>query len=263
VGLCRTAGFARAELIEVHEYGAAVGCYRHWDEEQALRPFFRAGQQQERPGSPSDSPKLFTAIHAESFGINFRSNEDDYVQCEAADSEPWTIDNVQPEAGGFAAAAVSVLRTPEGHWRCNFKLPPGLAAGWHEVRVRRAGSGWSNPTRIAVDLPERADSLETVAVCDAFDWMQGSFSLRHRYFSMWLRGLPENADRANVKVELSGAGPCPAYRQTVDFVGDADINGLRQINVRADANLTPGPYRVQAEFGGARSAEVEIEATRP
>jgi len=25
LGMCRTAGFARAELIEVHDYGAAVG----------------------------------------------------------------------------------------------------------------------------------------------------------------------------------------------------------------------------------------------
>jgi tRNA (mo5U34)-methyltransferase len=262
VGMCRTAGFARAELIEVHEYGTAVGCYRHWSLGQTLRAVFRADQQQEdRPGGLSY--KLFTAIHAENFGINFRSSEDDYVQCEAADSEPWTIDNVQPEAGGFAAAPVSVLPTPEGHWRCNFKLPPGLAAGWHEVRVRRSGSEWSNPVRIAVDLPVRADSLETVAVCDAFDWTQRSFSLRHRYFSMWLRGLPENADRANVKVELSGAGLSTAQRQSVDFVGDADINGLRQVNVLADVRLTPGRYRVQAEFGGARSAEVEIEATRP
>jgi hypothetical protein len=240
-----------------------VGCYRHWDAGQTLRPFFWADRQQDRPGGLSYSPKLFTAIHAENFGINFRSDEDDYVQCEAADSESWTIDNVLPEAGGFAAAPVSVLPTPEGHWRCNFKLPPGLPAGWHEVRVRRTGSEWSNAVRIAVDLPERADSLETVAVCDAFDWTRDSFSLRHRFFSMWLRGLPENADRANVKVELSGAGPCPAYRQSVDFVGDADINGLRQINVLADARIAPGRYRVQAEFGGARSAEIEIEATLP
>jgi tRNA (mo5U34)-methyltransferase len=273
LGMCRTAGFARAELIEVHDYGAAVACYRHWNVGQASRPVFpdsvapgANSQQPDRPGGLSHlqpAPKLFTAIHAENFGINFRSTEDDYVQCEAADSEPWTIDNVQPEAGGFASAPVSVLRAPEGHWRCNFKLPPGLPAGWHQVRVRRAGSEWSNPARIAVDLPERTDSIETVAVCDAFDWKQGSFSLRHRFFSMWVRGLPENADRANVKVELGGEGSCPARRQSVDFVGDADMNGSRQVNVLADARLTPGRYRVQAEFGGVRSAEFQIEATLP
>jgi len=262
VGMCRTAGFARAELIEVHEYGTAVGCYRHWTAGETLRPF-RADQQEQEDRPGGLSYKLFTAIHAENFGINFRSSEDDYVQCEAADSEPWTIENVQTEAGGFAAAPVSVLRTPDGHWRCNFKLPPGLAAGWHEVRVRRSGSEWSNAARIAVDLPERADSLETVAVCDAFDWTQGSFSLRHRFFSMWLRGLPENADRANVKVELSGVAPGTALRQSVDFVGDADVNGLRQVNVLVDGRIAPGRYRVQAEFGGARSAEIEIEATLP
>jgi len=252
LGMCRTAGFARAELIEVHDYGAAVACYRHWHVRQASRPVSEL----------QPPPKLFTAIHGENFGINFRSSEDDYVQCEAADSEPWTIDNVQPEAGGFAAAPVTVQRTPEGHSICNFKLPPGLAPGWHEVRVRRAGSEWSNATRIAVDLPERADSIETVAICDAFDFAPSSFSLRHRFFSMWLRGLPENADRANVKVTLSGAGPCPARRESVDFVGP-DNDGVRQVNVLAGPRMAPGRYRVQAEFGGVRSAEFEIEATLP
>jgi tRNA (mo5U34)-methyltransferase len=242
LSMCRTGGFARAELIEVHDYGAAVACYRHWPVRQA--------------SSPAGPPKLYTAIHAENFGINFRSTEDDYVQCEAADCEPWTIENVQPEAGGFASAPVSLLKTPEGYWRCNFKLPPGLPAGWHEVRVRRAGSEWSNATRIAVDLPEIAESLEIAAACDAFDWTPNSFSLRHRFFSLWMRGLPENADRANVKVELEGRG------QSVDFVGPND-SGLRQVNVRADAHLAPGRYCVQAEFGGVRSAEFEMEATLP
>ncbi len=42
LSMCRTAGFARAELIEVHEYGAAVGCYRHWNVGQVSRPVLRA-----------------------------------------------------------------------------------------------------------------------------------------------------------------------------------------------------------------------------
>ncbi len=30
VEMCRTAGFARAELAAVHDYGAVVACHRRW-----------------------------------------------------------------------------------------------------------------------------------------------------------------------------------------------------------------------------------------
>jgi hypothetical protein len=209
------------------------------------------------------APTLHAAVHAENFGINFRSTEDEYVQCQAEADGLWNPDNVQAEVGGFGAAPVSVVKNAEGVWLCTLKLPPGLDAGWHSVRVRSEESEWSNATRIAVDIPERAAKIEITAACDGIDWTPGQFSLRHRRFSFWLRGLPENADRANVKVELSGAGPCPAHRRSVDFVGDADINGLRQLNVLANARLTPGSYRIQAEFGGVRSPEFQIEATLP
>lgn len=50
LGMLRTAGFARADLLEVHDYGAAIACYRHWDA---------------RPTSPpAVSPKLHAAVHA-------------------------------------------------------------------------------------------------------------------------------------------------------------------------------------------------------
>jgi tRNA (mo5U34)-methyltransferase len=259
LGMCRTAGFARAELIEVHDYGAAVGCYRHWVG-QASRPVFgtdfgAAGanlQQQDRPGGLSH---LHAAVHAENFGINFRSTEDEYVQCQAECAALWNPDNVQAEVGGFGAAPVSVVKSEDGLWLCTLKLPPGLDAGWHSVRVRTEGSEWSNAARIAVDIPERAAAIEITAACDGLDWTPDRFSLRHRRFSLWVRGLPENADRANVKVELE------SRRQSVQFAGPADAAGLRQVNVLADARLTPGRYVLQAEFGGVRSAEFQIEAT--
>jgi hypothetical protein len=156
---------------------------------------------------------------------------------------------------------VSIVKNAEGFWLCTLKLPPGLDAGWHSVRVRTEESEWSNAVRIAVDIPERATAIEIAAACDALDWTSARFSLRHRCLTLWVSGLPENADLANVKVELSGAGPCPAHRQSVTFVGPAGAEGLRQVNVLADARLTPGSYRLQAEFGGVRSAEFQIDAT--
>lgn len=241
VEMCRTAGFARAELASVHDYGAVVACYRRWPDDAGTSP----------------GPKLFAATHAENFGINFRSGNDDYMQIDASGNGDWTLSNVQAQVGGLGASPVSILRHPQGHWRVNFKLPPGLACGWHEVRVRTVDAEWSAPVRIAVDLPEIAESLEITSICDALDWRPGRFSLSHRFFSLWLCGLPENADRGNVRVELNGR------RQRVDFVGAEDPKGLRQVNVQAGDHTRPGKFQLSAEFGGVRSAQAEIEATLP
>jgi tRNA (mo5U34)-methyltransferase len=242
LGMCRTAGFARAELIEVHDYGAAVACYRRWEAREAALV--------------AAAPVLHAAVHAESFGMNFRSTEDEYVQLQFESAGPLTTEDVQPEVGGFGAAPASLVKSAEGLWLCTCKLPPGLDAGWHSVRVRIEDSEWSNAMRIAVDMPEHAAEIEITAACDGIDWTPGRFSLHHRRFSLWVSGLPENADLANVKVELDGR------RHSVAFVGTADGAGLRQVNVLADARIGAGLCRVHAEFGGARSAGFEIEATR-
>ena len=252
VSMCRTAGFARAELLGVHDYGAAVACYRKWVG-QASWPV-PLSQQPDRPGGLSH---LIAAVHAENFGINFRSTEDEYIQCQVEAPAVLTPDNIQAEVGPFGAAPVSVVKSAEGLWLCTLMLPPGLEAGWHGVRVRSEDSAWSNTLQIAVDIPQQATAIEIASACDGIDWTPRQFSLAHRHLSLWLRGLPENADRANVIV--SSAGPSPT-RHSVTFVGPLDAESLRQVNVHADARITPGRYRIQAEFGGAHSPEFEIEA---
>src|SRR4051794_14178111 len=61
--LCRTAGFARVEVNNVQDYGAAVTCRRKWDQ------------------VPPNGAKLLAAVHAENFGINFRADRGEYVSC--------------------------------------------------------------------------------------------------------------------------------------------------------------------------------------
>jgi tRNA (mo5U34)-methyltransferase len=210
--LCRTAGFARAELTNVHDYGAAVTCYRKWETIRSA-----AGS------------KLMAAVHAENFGINFRAGHDDYVACSAEGQPP-----PEPTVGGFGIRPVYYRRALDGYWQVNFKLPPGLRPGWQPVRL-----GDSNVIEIAVDVPLEVAALEIVSACDGVTWDRGRVDLARGHLSVWVKGLPRNADVHNVKASAGGA------RQRVTYVG-AD----GQVNIRV-AGLIAGPHDVEVSCGGA------------
>jgi uncharacterized protein (TIGR03437 family) len=65
--------------------------------------------------------------------------------------------------------------------------------------------------------------------------------------SVWVAGLPENADRANTVVRLGGR------RLAVDFVGDQDSSGLRQVNAAIPAEFKRGEHGLSVECGGPAS----------
>jgi uncharacterized protein (TIGR03437 family) len=67
-----------------------------------------------------------------------------------------------------------------------------------------------------------------------------------------VEGLPENADIANVKVEIG------QRRQFVNFVGGPDEKGVRQVNVRV-AGCGLGVQEVAVGFGEVRSPSVGVE----
>ena len=133
----------------------------------------------------------------------------------------------------------------------HFKLPPGLEPGWHEVRIRTAGSLPSNGVAIAVDLETSATRLEVKGVCDGTTWQSGQVSLAHGFLSVWAEGLPENADLHNVAVSVG------ERRQRVTFVGAPDAKGVRQVNARVEG-VGPGMHPVVVAFGKTRSAALPV-----
>ena len=120
LAFCRTAGFARVVTNAVHDYGAAVTCCRRWEAPPAHVP---AG------------PPLLGVAHDRNFGMDFHSQSDEYVVCVLQSSEPLARDVVKPEVGGLGAVPISVMRLDGDRWQANFKLPPGLPPGWHDVRL--------------------------------------------------------------------------------------------------------------------------------
>ncbi|HEY6346338.1 MAG TPA: methyltransferase domain-containing protein [Bryobacteraceae bacterium] len=240
LALCRTAGFARVELREVLEFSGCVACHRAW-----LPPRFDAA-----PG-----PVLLGAYHHRNFGINFESRFDEYLTCDFQSSvESLQRDDLRPEVDNFGVNPIKLEPNGPQRWYVQFKLPPGLDPGWHEVRIRIGESRPSNGKRIAVDLAPDVGPIAIAGLADAHTWKPNELDLNvGDAIAIWVEGLPENADINNVKVFL-GSTPL-----TVDYVSPAE-GSTRQVNARVTAPLWSGVVeaRVEALGGPAGRASIEI-----
>jgi len=245
--MCRVAGFARVELRNVLDFSACVACYRRWD----------------APTGTGEAPVLHSALRMITFGLNFRSDQDEYV-CTWLD---WpgelNKDNVQPEVSGFGARPVSVTRLREQFWQVNFKLPPLTRSGWHEVRVRVAGGVASEPQRIAVDIPLVVGDVRLGDVCDGTTWKSGELdTAQGAALSFWLEGLPENADLHNVSATLGGQRLRMLYLQPRPHTapeGLPEPAPARQANAGLSGPLPSGCRSFSVHVGGKLVGQSRVE----
>ncbi len=122
--MCRTAGFARVELRNVAEYGVSVACHRRW--EAPAESSLRFG-----------APRLTRVEHNTKGGTRFHSGYDEYVSIWfTCHEEDLALDNVKPQVGSYGVRPIFVAQVKDGSWQANFKLPPGLPDGFHDVAVR-------------------------------------------------------------------------------------------------------------------------------
>jgi len=152
--------------------------------------------------------------HAVNFGVNFSSQRDEYLMCRFRSAAPVSRNDLRLEVGRFGAAAVFLRREDDVTWIANFRLPPGTAPGWNDVRLRLANSRFGNNCRIAVDIPPAAERISLAGVCDGRSWVKNQVSLAGTgHVSCWMGGLPVNADRSNVRLWLGDD------LLSIDFVG--------------------------------------------
>lgn len=241
LALCRAAGFARVDLNVVHEFGASISCHRTWDSTQAST------------AGAGSSLTLGRVFNAETFGINFNaSSSDDYVACRVKpEGIGWTRDTVRPEVAGYGARPL-FIGSVKDECQIIFKLPPGLPAGWHPVRVVTPQAA-SNTLPIAVDVPLMAGSLAINGICDGVTWEPHRVSLKNGVVAIWVDGLPENADIANVGVYVGGR------RQLTTFVGRLAPHAATQVNAAVDPAIPLGTQRLSIRVAGIETTEpVEI-----
>jgi tRNA (mo5U34)-methyltransferase len=244
MSLCRTAGFARVELRNELPTTAALACFRRWDD--AVDPGGKA-------------PRLAAARHNTNNGINVSSRRDDYL---TAWFEGPTRDlargEVHPDVGGLGTIPINTGRRGPESWETTFKLPPGLTPGWHPVRLRVGQGPPSNEVRVAVDVPLPDATATITGVADGTTWSPNAVDLSlGNTLCLWVEGLPENADSANVRVLLDARPIAVTHVDTAD-----PAPGPRQVNVEIPADLPAGSRHVRVALGHRESAPVRVDVRR-
>ena len=233
MAMCRAAGFARVEFLHTTGLHAGVACHRQWEPIPAE--------------AKSAAPELLTVANSRTFGINFSTRKEEYISCWFRTTQASvTRGELRLEVGDFGVPALYVKPDENGSWMANFRLPPGLGSGWSAVRLRLADSAFGNTTlRIAVDLPLRAERLVLRGACDGTTWNAHEAKASDGGFiSCWVRGLPENADRANIGVYLG------EKKLRAEYVSEPDPEGMRQINAALPADLAKGREACRVECAG-------------
>ena len=240
LAFCRTAGFARVEWRSTLDHSACVACYRRW----------------EAPQEPGKSPVLLEIYHHTNFGINFRTGLDDYITASFQwDAQSLSIDDVRPEVDAFGVRPIALKRRTD-YWDTTFKLPPGLAAGWHQACVRVGSCGRSNVRTLALDIPVVADRLTIRGVSDGQTWKQNEIDSRKgNVVAMWVAGLPENADKNNLRAFLDGR------RIPVLFVERANEGEARQVNASIPPATSAGVREITVSVGDIVSPPASLRVS--
>jgi len=244
---CRTAGFVNPRLIGVWDHRGHAVAYRKWPE------IARSGE----------APQLICVENTWTRDHHFRSDRDHYFtvwfQTERGGLND---DNVFVRTGPLAAKPAGVRNIGRTGWQANCKLPPGLADGWFDVTLAAGDSAWSEPLRIAVDLPREerrkqdaiSDRLRIAGVTDGKTYESGRIHTgTESCVSVWAENLPEGAEKTGVTLRLDGTD-LPAT-----YLSAPDQAGYRQINAMLPPQMEPGEYRIAVACRGEESPAVSIQ----
>ena len=244
LAMCRAAGFARVEFLGTGDHHAVVACHRKWEP---------------APAEPAaEAPEVLAIENARTNGINLSTKKsDEYLSSVfRASRETVTPEMLRLEvrngADDFGSACLFVTRNGDS-WRATFNLPPGLDPGWHTARLRFHDSAFGREFRIAVDMALEPGQIVLQDVFDGVAWTRGEVSVGERGFlTCWVSGLPQNADRANVRAFLG------KRRLEVDYVGEPNERGHRQVNAVVPGNAISGEHEFRLECAAVSSGTLPV-----
>jgi tRNA (mo5U34)-methyltransferase len=244
--LCRSAGFARADLEYVSERRAGLTCRRRWEAP---------------PPDPTEpAPLLYSAVNNRTNDVRFHSGKDEYICVYFRGEVPGlTRDRLRVEIDEYGAPVLVLVNLRAQEWQANLRVPPGLSVGAHKVRLRTANSGYSNTFQIVMQPPSAwgagfiargvsapqaepqaitAPAPEIYAVTNGMTDSDIFHGHRNEYVCCRFRSAEPSLDRDSVILRIDDA------EQPVMFLTDLG-GGCWQANARLPAGLGVGHHFVR------------------
>jgi len=227
LAMCRSAGFAQAELKDVTNQRGSVVCRRHWPEPEAI----------------GVAPHLNAVVNNRTQMARFHPLKDEYLCCYFKSAETdLTADNLFVEVDGFGTQALVVTASAAGAWQADCNRPPGLMPGRHRVRIRTRHSRLSNAVEFemtdesgnAVALPSELLPTDPPELCSVELQPPGDSRIaigRGGSLVCYFRSSAETLGIADVHIDVGGK---MMQSHTISSVGD----GVWQANVLLDDELT-------------------------
>ncbi len=245
LAMCRSAGFAQVTLEYVGEGRAGITCRRRWEAP---------------PANPAAAPPyLCSVVNNRTIEPTFHRAKDEYMCLYFRSRENLTRPDLRAELDGVGVPALAVSRVGEqldgtGDWQANLRLPPGLAAGSHEVRLRTVNSAFSNSVTVmmtaepgpAPALPANFPSLEAatgpapamVAVQNTFDGSAVFRGFKSEFLSVYFTTDETGLRRDDVLLQVDGRD-VPVHLLT-------NPGGVQwQVNAKLPAELALGIHHTR------------------
>jgi tRNA (mo5U34)-methyltransferase len=239
LAMCRSAGFAQAELRDVTNQRASVVCRRHWPEPA--------------PGGNA-AAHLVSAVSNRSWSARFHPAKEEYICCYFKSPESALDSDINIEVDGYGVPCLSLTENGSGAWQANCLRPPGLDPGRHKVRLRIATGERSNMVEFTM-LDENGDEVagEAAALPDGAPELcsvefQASQDLRialNRGGALvcYFRSTAESLGTADVAIDVVGAVTHPGTVSSPE-------PGVWQANVLLTEALPPeGSVRLRLGWG--------------
>ena len=236
--MVRAAGFAQAEVTRITDALACVVAHRKW-----------------RELPPEDEPavELLGLSNHANRGRSFQSSKEEYLVmwCAWATEGVPAFEDVFAEIDGVGAPPFWCARVIEG-LHVTVRIPPGLAAGRHEARIKFGRSRWSDAREFFWDLPPVSNAIEIMSVQDGVTWKTGEVDWgKGGWLTVWINGLSPEVDAGNTVVEIGGI---PHWPDAVDV-------SRGQVNIRLRPVVRAGCHAVVVVHRGTRTPGAMVQVT--
>ncbi len=244
MAMCRSAGFASVDFSHLEDRRAAIVCRRT----RSLPP----------PLPQSVAPRITGAVNNRTNDIYFHPHKDEYICVyfkvpEIKTLEPLTRDSVYVEIDNYGAPILLLSELGQNGWQANLRLPPGIALGPHQVRVRTVDSEFSNAFQIVAGEKE-APAIPLVSSPAAppdlyrlqnnMDQSTVFHGYKNEYLCCFFHCAEKELSREEVAVFFENATATPQFLTEVE-------PGSWQINVRLPKDLHHGPHTIALTARGS------------